>query len=145
VEVLAMGTGMSVDGDIWVDNQYLYGQSYANAPDGDVFEVPIGGGAPIFVVTNLDHIHTIAIDNNYIYYSSPVVSPGPGAVMRVAKSGGAPTAYKNCVPVAGGTSTQPPLNGVGSVAVDSSNVYVMGSPFGTGGPNAPAALATFPK
>jgi hypothetical protein len=145
VEVLAMGTGMSVDGDIWVDNKYLYGQSYGNAPDGDVFEVPIGGGAPIFVVKGLNTPHSIAIDNTYIYYAAPGVTPGPGGVMRVPKTGGAPTAYTNCVPVAGGTSTQPPLAGVGLVAVDSTNVYVMGGPSGTSGPDAPGALAVFPK
>jgi hypothetical protein len=142
VQVLANWSGIYADGDIWVDDKYVYGENLADAPNGSVFEVPIGGGSPIFVVQNLKFPHSIAIDSSYIYYVGQAANPGPGGVYKVPKAGGSPTAYPNCVPA---VNYQPPLGGVGLVAVDSTNVYVIGAPFGTQGSAGVGALATFPK
>jgi hypothetical protein len=145
VQVLASGSGMNVDGNIAVDDKYVYGENSANGPHGNVFEVPIGGGAAIFVVQNL-RSPSIAIDGSYIYYVGEAYA-GQSAVSKVPKMGGVSTAYPNCVPQNPVPPGAPPvpLAGVGTVAVDSTNVYVMGWQLGTPASAGVGALAMFPK
>lgn len=81
VQVLASGVGSNVVGGIALDGNFFYGVS-TDAPNGNVFEVPIGGGAPIYVVQNLYNPHNVAIDASNIYYA-----PGTGGVFKVPKTG----------------------------------------------------------
>lgn len=139
-QILATGVGSNSVGGIALDDQYLYGVAVDAAPKGSVFEVPIGGGAPIYVAPNQNDPQNVAIDANFIYYISQ------NRVNKIPKAGGTPTAYSNCSVPNMGTSTNPLLSLVNEVAVDNTDVYVMGVPFGQNSDGrSPGELAKFPK
>jgi hypothetical protein len=93
VQVLATGSEMAVFGNVALDDTNFYGANWDGAPNGDVFEVPIGGGAPIFVVTHLNNPRNFAIDTSNIFYSGNITNPGATGVFKVSKTGGTPTLY----------------------------------------------------
>jgi hypothetical protein len=84
-------------------------------PDGAVVSVPLSGGTPHTLVS----MHgvspsSVAVQGNYVYYTSAPYPPGPshtGALMRIPVGGGAPTTL----------ATESDI--IRALAVDSSNVY----------------------
>ncbi|HKV77841.1 MAG TPA: hypothetical protein VJP02_06865 [Candidatus Sulfotelmatobacter sp.] len=130
----------SVDpGGLDLDNSFVY---WISPHTTSVFEIPVAGGIP----TNLVNQSTfgggsLAIDNSNVYFMASA-SNGSSGVSKIAKTGGTPTAYGNCII----EPHHPTMNMAEDVAVDDTNVYVIGQPWpGAGSDLSVGMLAKFPK
>lgn len=135
-QMLATGVGSNVVGGMALDSNFFYGASIDSTPNGNVFEVPIGGGAPIYVVPNLSDPQNVAIDTSNIYYA-----PSTGGVWKLPKTGGTPTEYPNCHSEPTGIAEVV----LSMVAVDDASVYAMGKVDPTSTVGSGGMLVKFPK
>lgn len=114
-DTLATAVGSNIVGGIALDASSVYWVDLVNP--GSVFRVPIAGGSPVYLVTNLNNPHNVAIDNSYIYYGFSA-GPGLGAVYQLPKAGGTATALPYCRPQG--------VEGPQWIAVDSASVFFIG-------------------
>ncbi len=147
--ILAAGPGNF--GPLALDDTSVYwansSASSATAMDGTVMTVPKAGGMAATVISALGWVRTLAVDSTYVYWTESSFS-GPGSLKMALKSGGPPTVLADGViglaidaaylyywqsgslermPTGGGTpmplTTNVSTVGIGSLAVDSANLY----------------------
>ena len=84
VSVLASGyTGTSM---LKVDSGNLYAaMSQGNGPNGSILRVPVAGGRPTLLASAQWDPFDIALDANFIYWTTFASQTGPGAVMVASK------------------------------------------------------------
>jgi hypothetical protein len=156
-EVVTLAAGDRLSG-IAVDSTSVYWVAGTeDASSGAIMKVPVGGGTPTTLASRAGEPAHLAVDTSYVYW----VEQEPGAIMKVALTGGAATMVTMArlawqialddanvywlgqglmsAPKLGGaaielTSGGPPMLPTADLAVGAANVYfTSGPPGGTSG------------
>lgn len=140
--VLATNVGSNIAKDFIVDGTSLFGAE--TTTPGRVFSVPLAGGIPAYLASNLQNPQGLATDGTFLYYSGDQnnsVNGGPGAIVKMAKTGGAITKGLCVTDLANPSGT---VYNANTLAADATNVYLIGYPNGGAGAG-PIGILKAPK
>ena len=139
---MASNVGSNIVAGFIIDSTSLFGTEKLNP--GRVFSVPLVGGNPTYLASNLQFPPALATDGTFLYYSGDLnnsVNGGPGAIVKMAKTGGAITKGLCVTDLANPAGT---VYNANTLAADATNVYLIGYPNGGAGAG-PIGILKAPK
>ncbi len=147
---IATNVGTNSVSDFIVDSTTIYGVDTGSLwgagsnNTGAVYSIPLTGGVPTpLSAMNLQNPKSLVTDGTFLYYEGDYSIPGgPGAIVKVAKTGG--TISKGLCDTNAANPTIGTVYNAAKLAVDANSVYMVG--FVNGGPGGgPVGILKAPK